>query len=320
MKAKPWDGDVIADDHHCFLKCFLYSIHNQACQQMQMEGKCAGVNPALQVRPIMLPVKTTSVAAGHCVKSWKARFTQAQRHTQGVAELSYILLGVWDLFCTLPRSAYTFALFRNLFRVVLVPFSINMLSICQAIPFAAMAIYWLANNSSVPNCPNEIWLQLDNPEFYLCVFAGGWNLVVPLVLPMVLVIITSYFMIYMSFLQPSITAKSDMVWCREDAAIPPICGSRRLALLGLIVLDVALLLPVVMPVYGFIPNVRSYWNVMRRGNRFKFVSAAKGTQTPAPMMRCSENKVQRQEPTLCDMLGRPSDIEQGQTINHQCEP
>jgi len=28
LKAKPWDGDVIADDHHCYLKNFFYSIYH----------------------------------------------------------------------------------------------------------------------------------------------------------------------------------------------------------------------------------------------------------------------------------------------------
>lgn len=320
MKAKPWDGDVIADDHHCYLKCFLYSIHNQACQQMQVEGKCTGVNPPLQVRPVMLPVKTTSVAAETCLKSWRARFNQAQRHTQGVAELSYILLGVWDLLCTLPRSAYTFKLFCKLWRVVAVPFSINMLSICQTIPFAAMALYWLLHNGEVRNCPNEIWLHLERPEFYLCVLAGGWNLVVPMVVPMALVIIASYFMISTSFLQPKETGESDTVWRREDGVIRPILGSKRLSLLSLILVDVALLLPVVMPVYGLIPNVRSYWNVMLRGNRFKFVSAAKGVETPAPVLNCSKEKAQQQQLKLPSLLGRPSEKGQDVCTSYMYDP
>jgi len=318
MKAKPWDGDVIADDHHCYLKCFLYAIHNQACQQMQMEGRCSGVNPNLQVRPIMLPVKTTSVAAETCIKSWKARFNQAQRHTQGVAELSYILLGVWDLLCTLPRSAYTFALFSKLCRVVLVPFSINMLSICQAIPFAAMSLYWLAHNREVPNCPNDIWLQLDRPEFYLCALAGGYNLVIPMVVPMALVIIASYFMISAAFLQPREVGKSDTVWSHEDGAIQPILGSKRFSLIGLILIDVVFLLPIVMPIYGLIPNVRSYWNVMIRGNRFKFVSAAKGVETPAIASNCSANTVQEQV-KVATVMGRLSDKSQDARSNPEHE-
>jgi len=305
MKAKPWDGDVIADDHHCYLKCFLYAIHNQACQQMQMEGGCTGVNPPLQVRPVMLPVKTTSVAAESCLKSWKSRFNQAQRHTQGVAELSYILLGIWDLFRTLPRSAYTFTLFSKLCRVALVPLAINMLSICQAIPFAAMAVYWLLNNREMPNCPNEIWLQLDRPQFYLCVLAGGWNLVVPMIIPMVLLVAASYSMISVFFLLPRESGKSDTLWRREDGDIPPVGGSKRLSLFGLILIDVLFLTPAVMPIYGLIPNARSYWNVMVRGNQFKFVSAAKGVGTPTPFIEVEGEAVQSPKPNLSEIMGKP---------------
>lgn len=291
QKAKPWDGDVIADDHHCFLKCFLYSIHSQASQQMQLEGKCTGVYPTLQVRPIMLPVKTTSVEDKNCQKSWTSRFNQAQRHTQGVAELSYILLGLWDLLRSLPRSAYTCTLVCKVFRVVLVPFSINMLSICHAIPYAVMFLYWLYHRQEVPNCPHELWGQLDRPEFYLCALSGAFNMVVPCILPVILLIVTSYFMISASFLQDKEPSKPQTVWLQQDGEIPRTLGSRRLSLIIMLLIDVCVLLPVVMPFYGFVPNVRSYWNVMLRGNRFKFVSAAKGVETrhlecDAPVSRC----------------------------------
>lgn len=307
LKAKPWDGDVIADDHHCYLKCFLYSIHNQACQQMHMEGKCTGVNPSLQVRPIMLPVKTTSVEDKNCQKSWTSRFNQAQRHTQGVAELSYILLGVFDLLRTLPRTAYTFALIWKLFRVVLIPFSINMLSICHAIPFAVMALYWLFHGQEVPHCPNDLWLQFERPDFYLCALAGGFNMVVPVMVPMALVIVASYFMISTFFLQHGKASKVETVWDGQDGNIPANCGRRRLTLVGMILIDVVMLLPVVMPVYGFIPNVRSYWNVMVRGNRFKFISAAKGVEIPAPTPGRQEHCIQHIESRQpCPALGRAS--------------
>lgn len=316
MKATPWDGDVIADDHHCFLKCFLYSIHNQACEQIQANGHCSGVHPPLRVRPIMLPVKTTSVAAQNCQKSWKARFNQVLRHAQGVAEFSYILLGAWDLLCTLPRSAYTFTLVCRLCRAVLVPFCINMLSICQAIPFAAMTVHWLLHGQQVENCPNTIWLELHNPQFYLCVLAGGWNLVVPMAVPMVLVILAGYLMIEASFLQPGEErlklGKSDTVWHSEDGDIRPLLGSRRLALLGLILVDILVLMPVVMPVFGLIPNVRACWNIMIRGNRFEFISAAKGVQTPAPdLPRCG---IQQAQADLPERLGKSFETTQGLDI------
>jgi len=96
-EADPWDGDVIADDHHCYLKCFLYSIYKQASKLAQAGGSC-GIDPPLVVRPVMLPVKSTSVVADGCFSSYSARFNQAKRHSQGVAELSYIFLGVFNCY------------------------------------------------------------------------------------------------------------------------------------------------------------------------------------------------------------------------------
>merc|ERR1719379_2711192 len=62
MDAQPWDGDVIAEDHHCFLKCFYYSIYASA--QHALEEDQGEASPdLLQVRPVMLPVKSTSVVS-----------------------------------------------------------------------------------------------------------------------------------------------------------------------------------------------------------------------------------------------------------------
>jgi len=294
LKAKPWDGDVIADDHHCYLKCFLYSIHSQACEQMHTKGKCTGVYPALRVRPVMLPVKTTSVEDSNCKKSWMSRFNQATRHTQGVAEYCYIMLGVWDLLCTLPFRAYTCSLVCKLCRVVMIPFSINMLPIIHAIPFAMFALYWMWHLEEVPECPHTLWLQFDEKMFWLCAFSGAFNMVLPILVCFALLVIASYLMIDTAFLQQSDgKTKSDIVWKREDGGLPFTWGSRRLSLIGLILIDVVFLFPVVMPIYGFIPNVLAYWNVMLRGNRFKFVSAAKGVETPAPLPRVQEQLVQQ---------------------------
>jgi len=119
-------------------------------------------------------------------------------------------------------------------------------------------------------------------------------MVLPILVCFALLVIASYLMIDTAFLQQSDgKTKSDIVWKREDGGLPFTWGSRRLSLIGLILIDVVFLFPVVMPIYGFIPNILAYWNVMLRGNRFKFVSAAKGVETPAPLPRVQEQLVQQ---------------------------
>jgi len=71
-------------------------------------------------------------------------------------------------------------------------------------------------------------------------------------------------------------------------------GSRRLRLALQIALDIAVWLPVTMPIYGIIPAVMAYWNCLRRGNIFDFRSAAKGVNK-------SGETLQKQE---ADVVGR----------------
>merc|ERR1712106_900031 len=149
------------------------------------------MGPPLVVRPVMLPVKSTSVVADGCISSWAARFSQAKRHAQGVAEFSYVLLGVFNLLRTLPRSAYGWALIRKLWKVVMLPFCINMLPMCQTFPLMAVSILWFANGRELPECPSSLWHQPYNPLFYTCAVAGGYNLGVTVIVPMVLVVLAN---------------------------------------------------------------------------------------------------------------------------------
>jgi len=287
MSALPWDGDVIADDHHCYLKCFFYSVYKVALERQQLSNNSKRVNPPLQLRPIMLPVKSTSVEADNCVKSWKARFNQACRHTQGVAEMSYALLAAWRLLRTLPLSAYSLSLLCKLLRVVLLPICVNMLPICQSIPFALESLYWMYHGMGVPQCPSSSLYKLDDPQFYFCWFAGGFNLGWPMLVPIGLVVVASFSMICASFLQPAAkvqqdaTTKKQLLWMQDDGQIKPTCGSKKLTLAKYILSDFIFLLPIVMPIYGVLPAIMSYWNVFVRGNRFNFVSAAKGAPVEA---------------------------------------
>lgn len=299
LNALPWDGDVIADDHHCYLKCFLYSIWHGADQLRRSQPPLvdvgdAGVDdltaesqPMLRVRPVMLPVKSTSVVAEGCLASWKARFNQAVRHSQGVAELSYILMGVWSLCCSLPTRSCSCWLVYRVWRVVLIPLCINLLPILQSIPFAVVTVYWLSQGGQIPECPSSTWGRWNDHRFYLCAGAGGWNLGLPMLIPMLLVSLTSYCMLLTAFVTPArepppeevealeLGKERDSVWHEEDGGIPTTFGSKRLSLAGMVVLDCCVLLAPVMSVYGALPAVMAYWNCMVRGNRFEFVSAAK---------------------------------------------
>eukprot|EP00933_Yihiella_yeosuensis_P009428 TRINITY_DN11533_c0_g2_i1.p1 TRINITY_DN11533_c0_g2~~TRINITY_DN11533_c0_g2_i1.p1 ORF type:complete len:670 (+),score=134.58 TRINITY_DN11533_c0_g2_i1:81-2090(+) len=91
-----WDRDVIAEDHHMFCKCYFASIWEQL--QVRETGTSSSsralpVKSDLELRPVYLPAISYLVEddAGW-LASIHARFVQARRHSQGLAELSYVFL------------------------------------------------------------------------------------------------------------------------------------------------------------------------------------------------------------------------------------
>merc|ERR1712151_998129 len=88
-----WDKDVIAEDHHMWCKCFFASIWDQLAGDNGKVSGSANVKPMLQLSPVYLPAVSYLVQSDDgWLASIKARFTQARRHSQGLAELCYVLL------------------------------------------------------------------------------------------------------------------------------------------------------------------------------------------------------------------------------------
>jgi len=87
-----WDPDVIAEDHHMFCKCYFASLW-EAAQAPAVNGVKTAILPKVQLRPIWLPAVSYLVETSDgWLASVHARFQQARRHSQGVAELSYVAL------------------------------------------------------------------------------------------------------------------------------------------------------------------------------------------------------------------------------------
>jgi len=104
-KVRGWDTDVIAEDHHMFVKCFFAALWEQV--EHQCEGKphndkaTSSYAPAVgkvRLQPIYLPAEGYLVESsqGYWQSVW-ARFQQARRHSQGVSELSYAILQYWRI-------------------------------------------------------------------------------------------------------------------------------------------------------------------------------------------------------------------------------
>jgi len=283
VSAQSWDGDVIAEDHHSYIKNFFYSAHASAAKSLSQP--CAAFNdgcqPMLKVRPIFLPVKSLPVISNEGYwHTFVERWHQAKRHAQGVAELPYALLVVWDAFCTLPMSAYSLSLFYQTGRIVMRLLCMHILPVCQAIGLATMTLYWLYFNRHLQSCPSSMRLvEALQSEYPLCAFGGAWNLVWPMAIPFGCVILANYMMVSTSFLMPVRHNRGKSAWHDEDSGIEPMCGSKNFSAFVLISVDCVVFMSFMMIPYGLIACLLATWNVCFSGNRFKYITAAKAVKT-----------------------------------------
>lgn len=280
-----WDGDVIAEDHHAYLKGFFYSAHHSACEEVKSERGClsaVGCRPPLKVHPVMLPVKSTSVVSpdGYW-QTYVERWHQATRHSQGVAELPYAILATWDMICTLPLAMWNFPLLLHLLKVITRLFFIHIIPVSQSLALATITIYWICNNRQVPGCPDRLWMAAPSGGMLLCGLAGAWVLTWPVVIPFFLLAFANYRMIRTSFMLPAERSFNLSKWHSADGGIPPTLGSKSLTLALLILWDCAVMLGPLMAVYGVVAMILAYWNVVLRGNQFKYITAAKAASGPS---------------------------------------
>lgn len=271
-RAQCWDGDVIAEDHHTYLKSFYYGAY-----RFQMANPDLLWSP-VKVHAVMLPAKSTSVNSSDGYwATWKERWHQATRHTQGVAEVSYALLAAWEMFGSVPVYSINVAFLWKLFKVVMKPMMMHVVSTLQGIALAAVTLYWLANDGSIPGCPD--WTKTSRPHLrgdtLICGLAGAWVLTWPVVIPFALIMAANYSFLAVCFLQPAEEAPQRSLWHAADGGVKKWLGSTRLAMFLMILIDSVIFLGPIMAVYGVVAEILAYWNVLFKGNFFTYVTASK---------------------------------------------
>jgi len=285
MNAQSWDGDIIAEDHHCYIKNFFYSVHSAAEKALSSsDGGTVDCQPLVTVKPVFLPVKSTPVisAQGYWM-TYVERWHQAKRHAQGIAELSFALLATFDLFCTLPLRAYSFSLLFGLGKVLTRLMCMHLLPLCQGVGLATMTVYWLFQKTHISECPEYLTFAfIGRSEYLLCGFAGAWALTWPMIIPIAAVIVENYCFAISAFKTPGEKdRKISTVWHSEDGGFPAVLGSKRLAIFGLIAVDSAVFMAVMMVPYGFLAMLVAMFNVAIWGNSFTYVTASKLTRASA---------------------------------------
>lgn len=271
-QAESWDGDVVAEDHHCYLKSYFYALHATA------SSDSISCRPRVRVRPIFLPVKSTAVLSSDGYwRTYVERWHQAKRHAQGVAELSYTLLATFDALCSLPLKAYSFSLLYGLSNIILRLFCMNLLPLCQTVGLGAMTFVWLYKDRLLPYCPETLTLTMMlESEYILCGLAGTWTLIWPVVVPILCLIVANFLFVSSSFINPAKHSKK--IWYKEDGDFGVCCGSRKCMVFLLTLSDCVFFLVIMMMPYGLVVVFLGLWRVAFFGNNITYVTAAKRTK------------------------------------------
>lgn len=154
-KVRGWDTDVVAEDHHMFIKCFFAPLWEQVeaqCEDKSGKAKPLGEPAAGRVRlqPVYLPAEGYLVesSGGYWASVW-ARFQQARRHSQGVSELGYAVLQYWRILkYKRGRSSLSWATHREVLSIMLKMCNVHIINSVQAISILIALIMALVGISS----------------------------------------------------------------------------------------------------------------------------------------------------------------------------
>jgi hypothetical protein len=282
VSGELWDGDVIAEDHHAFLKAYFYLAYASS----QKDGlTCAPRRQdTLTVRPVMLPVKSLSLQctgdASQCKNLWKGwleRLHQGRRHQHGIAEVSYSVLCVFEFLKRMSRGMCSCRLIRQLFTVLILPFNTYILPNIQTIALVMISLYWLYEGREVPACSSQ---SLSHVMQLVCGTAGAWTLIWPICIPFVLMGLANISIMLTFFVQPAAHEAArgkSRAWFAESG----MGGAERYrcpkcVISGLIMIDLCFGLPLVA-VYGFLPGIVACVSICYTGNRFLAKKAPKGS-------------------------------------------
>lgn len=300
-----WDTDVIAEDHHMFCKCFFASIW-EAVETPSEELAVAGVpaHSKVVLKPVFLPAISYLVESD---KGWAAsayaRFQQARRHSQGVAELSYVMLQYIQL---LLRVGVFKLPVRTHFKILSIArkmATVHIINMLQAlgvmgtsVVLGIKAVGWVSAGG-VSALLGTVVSQGPAAAVGVHSFGGVvlWSLVAvfgPLPPVGMLLSIVTYAIIQ-DLLEGRFT---ETPWRSEKRgatglAAPDAQGSapegkhgfgsarlswwRKLKLFTMIQYDLLTMAETTLVVYGLVPVVLAAWSLMRNGTKFEYIVAAK---------------------------------------------
>jgi hypothetical protein len=274
-----WDADVIAEDHHMFCKCLFASIRSSSTSDSEQ------LTPKVKLNPIYLPVVSYMVESSNgWLDSCHARFQQARRHSQGIAELAYALFQYCNLISTVGFQGLTA---KAHYMVLCIIFKMNTVHLTNTLhAFAVMLTSHCAGMKAMEMLySGELypWLTTTMPQIlsegpgsfqgfsYWC----GASILGSFVPLSIMMAYTSYQVVKDSIegrTLPPLPNKKD-----AGPSEKPVALSRlgKTALAALIMFDYAVLAESTVVIYGLIPEALACFSLARFGNKFEYIVAAK---------------------------------------------
>lgn len=311
MAAHPmvggWDTDVIAEDHHMFCKCYFAALWEQVENKQNMcgaEKHTDAVKPKVQIRPVYLPAISYLVEDD---KGWWsscfARFQQARRHSQGIAELSYVGLQHAKLFLSAGSSGLPMRTHAAVVGIASKMFTVHVINQVQA--FSLIVAGAVLARSLVPWVMSGGLGQMMEADFDVMSQSAFGFLHSRLVriafgammTPGFLLTCFTTFWVVRDVLEGHYTQVVGVTSgknCKEQFACtsvaPAIQGAalakngsqttrlslwRQIRLCALITSDYISNAEMTLVAYGLVPVSLAAWSLMRSGPRFEYVVAAK---------------------------------------------
>jgi hypothetical protein len=276
-----WDPDVIAEDHHMFVKCYFAPLWEAALKPNPPLLPAAPIKPKVQLDPIYLPALCYMAESANQEfwSSIKERFTQARRHSQGIAELSYCFLQYIRLCKTVGFFTLPFRTHMGIIAIIQKMFTVHVTNAVQATSLVLAAL--------VTTLPLVMWVFDGGLDKFLAGGAGffttmgvtdiAWYAICSTIGPT-----TPIFMLTggTTFLvvRDSLDGRYDCEQARfiqNNPAKPKLTFQQSLSLMFWSQYEIISCGEPTILLFGMIPELMAAWSLIWRGTAFEYIVAAK---------------------------------------------
>jgi len=284
-----WDRDVIAEDHHMFCKCYFASIRDtiEASDNKKFSSGSTAA-PQVELRPVYLPAISYLVESSDgWLASVHARFQQARRHSQGIAELSYVLLQYvhllretgWKL--PLRTHASILGIAAKMGTVHIVNQVQALALVIASVMLIPGAVSWVCNGglaallsvASSVGYTQAIWAALGGLggllKYLLAIFGP-----IP---PMGLLMTMTTTLVVMDVLEGRLSQTPAERRSQKKSEAAESSWRSRAELFFKIQNDYFSMAHFTLLAYGLLPVSLAAWSLLRRGHKFEYIVAAKPT-------------------------------------------